>query len=255
MAMRLKDRLLWGLAVGGEIVDQVITGGSRAYHKSKWFLWTPPRYTKKRFQGIVNRLEREGLVQKVLIEGIVHYRLAGLGRKQLIALSPALQKTQEKWDGFWRIVMFDVPESKRRSRDVLRKQLNRMSFGRLQHSTYVSAFDYGSELLDFLQKKGLWGSVLLMEAKQKHLGRPQVLASKVWNLDQLAGEYNQVIDRLTTRFGIRDEIKREEFLKKVYQQYLLVLVKDPFLPKELLPSNWPAEKARRYVLRSGVVKD
>ncbi len=251
----MRDRLLWGLAIGGEIVDQVIGGGSRAYHYGKLFNWTPPGYAKKKYRDLVNRMDREGFVQRVLINGAMHFRITGAGRRQLTKIYPVLKIVSDKWDGFWRIVIFDVPEKRRRSRDVLRKQLRLLGFGRLQNSTYISPYDHGKPLLDFLQSKELTGNVLLMEAKQKHLGKPKELANKVWGLDELGERYLKIIDRLTTRFGIRDKRKREEFLKKICQEYVKILMDDPFLPKELMPANWPAEKAKKYILRSGIVKE
>jgi len=64
-----------------------------------------------------------------------------------------------------------------------------------------------------------------------------------------------VIERLSTRFGIKSKQKREEFLKRVYQQYLTVLTKDPFLPSELLPKEWMADKCQKFILRAGVIKE
>ena len=254
MKLRMRDRLLWGLAVGGEIVDQVVGGGSRAYQSGKLFNWTPPGYAKKKYRDLVNRMHREGYVQRVLVDKALHFRITGAGRRQLIKCYPALKIASQPWDGFWRMVIFDIPEKNRQARDLLRRQLVKLGFGKLQNSTYISPHDHGKSLLDFLEARGLVGKVLLLEAKQKHLGKPQVLAERVWDLQDLARDYEKIIDRLSTRFGIRDQAKREEFLKKVYQEYLRVLNKDPFLPKELLPKDWPTEKAKKYILRAGVMK-
>jgi len=255
MKLRLRDRLLWGLVIGGDILDQVVGGGSRAYHSGKLFIWTPSRYAKKKYRDLVSRIDREGYVQRVLVDGKVHFRITGAGRRKLISLYPVLEKSGEKWDGFWRIVVFDIPEKRRRSRDILRRQLKMLGFGRLQNSTYISPHDFGKKFLDFLQAKGLLSGVLLMEAKQKYLGDPGQVANKVWKLEELGKRYQAVIDRLGTRFGIKDKQRREEFLKKVYQGYLKVLMDDPFLPKELLPKSWTGDKARKYILRAGVVKE
>ena len=255
MKLRMRDRLLWGLAVGGKILDKIVGGGSRAYHVGKLFNWTPPGYAKKKYRDLVNRMHREGYVQRVLIDGGLHFRITGAGRRQLIKVYPALKMASQKWDGFWRIVIFDIPERKRRSRDILRRQLIKMGFGRLQNSSYISPYDHGKEFLDFLQVKGLSGQVLLLESKQKYLGKPKGLAEKVWDLSAIAKEYEKIVERLSTRFGIRDKRKREEFLKKIYQRYLKILMRDPFLPQELLPTDWPAEKAHKYILRAGVIKE
>jgi len=43
----------------------------------------------------------------------------------------------DKWDGKWRIVLFDVPESKRPVRDYLRGVLQRLGFREFQRSMWV----------------------------------------------------------------------------------------------------------------------
>src|SRR3989344_3511846 len=214
MQIHVRDRILWGLTVGGGIVDNVSGGGCHPYPTNKLYLWAPPKYSKKKGRDLIGRLHREGYVQRVLVEGEVNYRVSGAGRKLLMTARPVLKMDQTKWDGFWRLSLFDVPESKRRQRDMLRRYLISLGFGRLQHSTYISPYDHGKSLLDFIQVRGLSGQVLMLESKQKYLGNPKDLAAKVWNLPALNQSYKYVIEKLTTRFGIKDRLKREQFFTK-----------------------------------------
>ncbi|MCG2690388.1 CRISPR-associated endonuclease Cas2, partial [Candidatus Parcubacteria bacterium] len=48
-----------------------------------------------------------------------------------------------KWDGKWRIVVFDVPEKLRKGRDALRQKLKTLGFHELQRSVFV--FPYSCE--------------------------------------------------------------------------------------------------------------
>lgn len=256
MKIRMRDRILWGLAIGGEIVEQIESGGSRACDSSKLFLWTPPGYSKKKYRQLVARMVRDGNVQQVLVEGRPHFRLTGPGRKQLIKNKPVLNFIAgQEWDGFWRIVIFDVAESQRKLRDLLRRQLVKMSFGALQNSTYISCYDYSQEFLEFLDVNGLKDKVLLLESKQKYLGEPKKMAEKIWGVEAVGDRYKQVIDKLVTRFGIKEASKREEFLKKIHRDYLETIIIDPMLPKSLLAEDWSREKARKYLLRSGVLRE
>lgn len=255
MKLRIRDRLLWGLAISGEVVEQIETGGSRAVDAGKLFLWTPPGYTRKKFRQLVARMVREDYVQQVLMEGRPHFRLTDKGRKLLVKNKPVLKQTSQEWDGFWRIVIFDIAESERKLRDLLRRHLVKIGFGSLQNSTYISCYDFSQEFLDWLNIKGLKGKVLLLESKQKYLGEPKLLAEKVWGLGAVESRYKQVIDRAVTRFGIKDPGKREEFLKRIYRDYLEILMIDPLLPKSLLAEDGSREKARKYLLRSGVLRE
>ena len=49
-------------------------------------------------------------------------------------------KTPAQWDGKWRIVMFDVPEKFKRTRDALRTHLKNMGFYEFQKSVFVHPY-------------------------------------------------------------------------------------------------------------------
>jgi len=45
-----------------------------------------------------------------------------------------------KWDGKWRLAVFDIPEKQRTQRNILRSILKRKGFYKLQHSVFISPF-------------------------------------------------------------------------------------------------------------------
>lgn len=55
-------------------------------------------------------------------------------------------KKPKKWDGLWRIILFDVPEKKRFFRDILRNHLKNIGFLELQKSVFVLPFPCEKEL-------------------------------------------------------------------------------------------------------------
>lgn len=217
----------------------------KAYPSAKLYCWTPIKYSRKKYRELVNRLQRLNLIQRTVIAGAVHFRLTAAGQKQLFASFPALNLAGKTWDGFWRLVIFDIPESRRPERDRLRRRLLKLGFGRLQDSLYLSPYDWD---------EAVFGSkVIFIEAKQKHLGAPAGLARRVWPLEVISRGYQAVIDKLTTRFGIKDKLKRDQFYKKVYGDYLEAVLADPQLPTELVGASWPAQKAQTFIRRAGVV--
>lgn len=46
-----------------------------------------------------------------------------------------------RWDGKWRVLIFDIPEKKRGLRDKVRNTLRAIGFKRLQYSVWVYPFD------------------------------------------------------------------------------------------------------------------
>jgi len=83
--------------------------------------------------------------------GEVKLVLTANGRKR--ALVHQLDKMEiqrpAKWDGKWRVVIFDVPEIKRKIRNALRFHLKQLGFYELQKSVFVFPFDCQNEI-DFL---------------------------------------------------------------------------------------------------------
>jgi len=51
-----------------------------------------------------------------------------------------------KWDGKWRIVIFDIPEQKKTQREIFRRRLNLLDFVRLQKSVFVYPHNCYKEL-------------------------------------------------------------------------------------------------------------
>ena len=53
----------------------------------------------------------------------------------------------KKWDGRWRVVIFDIPENKRRHmRDAMRKKLQRLGFYQMQKSVWVMPYECEKEI-------------------------------------------------------------------------------------------------------------
>jgi DNA-binding transcriptional regulator PaaX len=52
----------------------------------------------------------------------------------------------QKWDGKWRIVIFDIPEKKRVSRNALRAKLRDLGFKELQKSVFVFPYECRKEI-------------------------------------------------------------------------------------------------------------
>jgi len=49
-------------------------------------------------------------------------------------------KKPEKWDGKWRVVIFDIPEKHKKSRDILREKLKELNFYQLQKSVWTCPY-------------------------------------------------------------------------------------------------------------------
>jgi len=70
----------------------------------------------------------------------------GKERARYYFLKKNILKPKEKWDGKWRVVVFDIPEHKRYKRDTVRSWLKNIGLKELQRSVYVFPFDFKKQL-------------------------------------------------------------------------------------------------------------
>lgn len=107
---------------------------------------------RRTLRRIVHEFHRDRLVdfgeQK---DGSIRIVLSELGVKR--ALQYDFEKMEivrpAKWDKLWRLVIFDIPEKKKRAREALRRKLRELGFYQLQKSVFVFPYECRNEI-DFI---------------------------------------------------------------------------------------------------------
>lgn len=238
--LRSRDRILLGMAVLGDLLDEVVGGGSRAYQARKLGFYTPPWYPKNALQTAVSRMLKTGLISKTIKKGEVVWELTGSGKNQLVRSFPLFKWQESDWDGWWRIVTFDVAEKQREIRDSLRDKLVELGFGQWQKSVYVSPHDVAQDMIEFLGSLHLAGQVSVFTAKELGPGQAEKI-EKMWKLDKLNDRYCKIVEEWEK---IKEENLYKKEVQKIINQYLSTIETDPFLPRELLPKPWFGIKAK-----------
>lgn len=80
------------------------------------------------------------------------YTIVLTEKGKLKALTYHFQKMKikgGKWDGKWRLVVFDIPEKKRAGRDALRSKIKELGFYKLQKSVFIFPYQCKDEI-DFI---------------------------------------------------------------------------------------------------------
>jgi len=103
-------------------------------------------------------------LQGLVSRGLIDFR--GKGNRKFMMITPEGQKflhllelrdfkipKPKRWDKKWRIIIFDIQEKRRRSRDLLRQTLQQIGFSKLQESVWV--YPYACEDLIMLLKADL----------------------------------------------------------------------------------------------------
>lgn len=142
----VKDVLSW-LLIGGAVAiastsPYFVPNLIRAYQK-KW-----NKYPKKKVSDTFSRLRREGLIEIRTVNHQIYISLTSEGTKKagIMQIDKLQIKKPKRWDRKWRLLMFDVPEKTKISREALRGKLKQLGFLLFQKSVWVHPFDCKREV-------------------------------------------------------------------------------------------------------------
>lgn len=141
-------------------IDGYVRFEDFAYHHYRYH-YGIPELKKASLAQALRRLREGGLVELTGDEKLV-YRLTDKGREK--ALLASFLQNDEKWDGKWRLVIFDVPEKRRIARDVLRRKLKDWGFVILQQSVWGIKKNCTQALRSFIQSVGIEDWVMVVES-------------------------------------------------------------------------------------------
>lgn len=144
----LTKEILKGLALGGLVVASLALPNLPQIFSFLGVKTPRDRYAAKR---ALNSLARQKLVKIIDKNNEQVMEITEAGQKRILKykFEEMFIKRPPKWDGLWRVVMFDIPEKHKRGRDALSRKLKEMEFWPLQKSVFVFPFKCKDEL-DFI---------------------------------------------------------------------------------------------------------
>ena len=136
----------------------------------------------------------------------------------------------------------------------------------IQKSVFISPHDIIEDFNEFIKNTGLEDVVYAFEASNLTTGNAKELANKVWNLNFINEKYKELIEKIeaeslivahdrgkmlnsldTNSLPVKGVKDRINLAGEIRGEYLGLVMRDPFLPKELLPIDWKGEKARALI--------
>lgn len=208
----------------------------------------------KQARGVLSKLKSYGWAEKKEIGGEVHYVITPKGEKEFDRVLKNLRETG-KWDGRWRLVIFNVPEKQRDLRDRIRRALNRLGLGILQPSVWISPKDIKNEVENIRQRLHLENSLKFFEVSRNN-SLDKTIIDKSWKLADIEDDYQKFNFNAQRILKVIDKDPNPRFSAKKYIfQYALILQKDPILPWEFRTNDALRKKAHELYLelRSYVV--
>ncbi len=113
------------------------------------------RKTKQEFSQLVYYLKKKGYIKIKNLEQNKGVILTKKGEEKVLRIKFKIRKKEERSDKKWQMIIFDIPEKKRRLRDLLRDNLCLLEYRMLQQSIWVCPYDVQKETEFILRKHSL----------------------------------------------------------------------------------------------------
>ncbi|MFF1449746.1 PaaX family transcriptional regulator C-terminal domain-containing protein [Streptomyces sp. NPDC058274] len=214
---------------------------------------------------VIDAFARIGITEEAVRSTLTRMVNRGLlerhrqGRKMYFALTPraaaVLQDGHDRiwrtgavnrdWDGQWTLVGFSLPEAWRRERHDLRSRLTWGGFGPLQSGLWVAPGEVDVAAL----VAGLGLDAQLRVFRGTVIGPTEVaqVLESAFDTKAIAAEYRAFLDRWTADdpADAPQDFARDPFAGQLllHTDWLELVRRDPHLPAEHLPADWPAIRA------------
>jgi phenylacetic acid degradation operon negative regulatory protein len=248
LPQRLKPRAkslmmtVWG--------DAIAPHGGTVWLGSLIRLLAPLGLNERLVRTGVLRLVRDGWLVAQPIGRRSYYGLTEAGRGAVHGAQSRrfYAVASPPWDGRWLVVLAGLGGVDARRRAALKRELLWLGFGTLAPGAYAHPRPDRAALDRALAVLGLADKVQLLHAQAE---RRHDLLRRAWNLDALAAQYRRFLDIFrplrhamdSTRSAADPETAFVLRMLAIHEFRRLVL-RDPDLPAELLPADWPGAAAR-----------
>jgi len=179
-------------------------------------------------------LKRKGLVRLTNEPAIT-----AAGKRRLESVFPVYDE-ERAWDKSVYLIVYDISEKRKHSRDRLRGFLEDLGAAYFQRSVWLTVYNPEKLLKEFVKQARIEGEIVVScVGKDGYIGEESVkeLVAKVFDLENVNREYSRFIKD----FSGGKKVDKT----KVRFAFLSILQNDPQLPFELLPDDWAGERAYR----------
>jgi phenylacetic acid degradation operon negative regulatory protein len=168
------------------------------------------------------------------------YKLTATGRLHALGGRDPVERWTRRWDGHWRLVLFDVPVEHNSLRNKLRRILHSRGFGFFQRSVWVTPDPVEELRLTLAGATPDVGSLVIMEARPCAGETDEQIVAGAWDFADINRHYETYQEVLAQcPNGSRGNIEQlRGWCAQERQAWLAALEHDPLLPECLLPKGY-----------------
>lgn len=197
----------------------------------------------------INWLEKQGFLERRNKKERI-YRLTSAGRLRALGGRDPQAQWSRPWDGWWRLICFDVPTADNRQRQRLRHYLRTRWFGLLQRSLWVTPDDVQEQQRILRSTNIDVKSLTLFQARLCGGESDSDVVAGAWDFDTINSGYKQHLRILQQRpvQKINGAAAANALLHWAEAEQVAwnrAVRADPLLPEILLPSSYLGRRAWR----------
>lgn len=111
--------------------------------------------SRAKFKRLIHYAKANGYISVKNLEGKKAIMLTKEGINKVLKASFIAEDRKKRKDGRWTMLIFDVPEKYRKSRDLLRSILHNLGYKLFQQSVWVTSYDVSEKTEKLLQMHNL----------------------------------------------------------------------------------------------------
>ena len=192
----------------------------------------------------VFRLVKDGWLQSRQIGRRSYYSLTEQGRERFEQATHRIYgEPAGHWDGHWCLLLLSALDTP--TKELVRRECGWLGFGAMSANVLAHPSPDFADLDVTMRRLGVDDGLIVLRAETiRGEGAMRDLVRNSWNLDDIDARYAEFVERfrpvyaaLSGRSQVTDQ---QAFIIRtlLIQEYRKVLLRDPWLPAELLPESW-----------------
>ena len=237
---------------GEMLVDLLVLYGGLLTRQRCAYTWPFLFKSNPAYRSAVYRLHKAGVVTRRSHKGGPRTLRVSEGKMTDPALHPQ-KRWNAKWDGIWRVLVYDIPEKERTFRIGLCRYLHKLRLGCLQQSVWVTPRDIRPEYDDLLKALDIQYDSYLFDARTVLGRKAQDIVGDAWNFREIQRHQSWFVEKCSSQVRrIQSQALSQREIEQLAREevfsYLSVMEKDPLLPRTLWPKGYRGESAYEHHL-------
>lgn len=166
-SLKIPDKILTAVLMGAALGEEILDNLPSKRSVTRSLYTTQPEFKgirKDSFRMALFRLLESKYLEKVEDDAKTRYQLTANGLELLYRKFPILKLQNKKFDGLFRVVVYDISETERKRRREMRQGLKKLGFIYLQQSVWISPYGWENELNELFSKLKVGDKVFVFKS-------------------------------------------------------------------------------------------